>query len=245
MTKQSFVIPGLIVLVLIYNMVTLPIQTNVLSALAAVAIFGVTGSNVLAFFTLIATPIVVYALPRKEGFHNDGAKQISERVKQMKGSGGSGKVTGPTAVTGVLERPDIDSFMNVREMFKDASGVATFVDASGVAHFVDASGNMKEEFQDASGVSSFVDASGVEEMGAPGVSVPAYVRQQGRMLVVPEFSMPPIASIERNPKMNPYVPTYDSEGMESALASDATQLPPAEETAGDRPGVSVGPRRVA
>lgn len=240
MTKQSFVVPGLIVLVLIYNIITLPIQTNVLSALAAVAIYGVTGSNVLAFFTLIATPIVVFALPKREGFHNDGAGKIAERVKKMKGPGGSGKITGPTAVTGVLESPEIESFMNVR-------------DASGVSNFLDASGNMKEGFEDASGVSNFVDASGVanfvdasgvEEMGAPGVSVPAFVRQQGRMLVVPEFTMPPVASIERNPKMNPYVPSYDSEGMESALATDATQLPPADESAGDRPGVAGGPRRV-
>jgi hypothetical protein len=85
----------------------------------------------------------------------------------------------------------------------------------------------------------------VEGMGAPSVSVPAFVREQGRLLVVPEFSMPPPGSVERNPKMNPYVPQHDSEGVATALASDATQLPPADEAAGDRPGVSVGPRRVA
>ena len=263
MAKQSYIVPGLIILVLIYNFFTLPMQTNALSVLATFAIYGLTGSPILTFFTLLATPIIVFALPKKEGFHNDGAAQISERVKKIRSSKGT---AGPKGPTGVLGSPGIENFMNLSssfkrgsDMFQDASGNREdFQDASGNGEedFQDASGNKEEDFQDASGNgeedfqdasgnrSNFQDANALEERGAPGVSIPAFVRQQGRMLVVPEFSVPRNTSVDRAPKANPYVPQHDEEGIESALASDATRLPAPQEPARNRPGMSAGAPRV-
>jgi hypothetical protein len=201
MKKQMFVFPALIILVLAYNLYTLPIQTNALSVLAAGAIYGLTGSAALSLFALVATAVIVFAMPvtkKKEGFHNDGAKEISERLKVLKPSEGKSTVTGPTGPTGVLEHPSIASFLSVRAM--DASGAEGFI-----APF------------DASGVEGFLDAS--SNAGAPSVSVPALVRDKGRMLVVPESQVPSTnTSVDRTPKANPVINEHDHEGVKTALA---------------------------
>jgi hypothetical protein len=204
MKKQMFVFPALIILVLAYNLYTLPIQTNALSVLAAGAIYGLTGSAALSLFALVATAVIVFAMPvtkKKEGFHNDGAKEISERLKVLKPSEGKSKVTGSTAPMGVLEHPSIESFLSVRAMrAMDASGAEGFI-----APF------------DASGVEGFVDAT--TNAGAPSVSVPALVRDKGRMLVVPESQIPSTnTSVDRTPKANPVINDHDHEGVKTALA---------------------------
>jgi len=56
-----------------------------------------------------------------------------------------------------------------------------------------------------------------ESMGHPMVSVPAFVKEKGRLLVVPETSMPSSETVDRNPIQNPYVPKPDDESVHTAL----------------------------
>lgn len=83
-----------------------------------------------------------------------------------------------------------------------------------------------------------MDASGAEvKEGYPGVSVPAFVREKGRLLVVPETSVPRTRSDDVPPKPQTMVEGRDKEGETTALVSDATKLPEAP-----LPGVmNVGP----
>lgn len=95
-----------------------------------------------------------------------------------------------------------------------------------------------------------IDASGdiIEkaEINAPGFSVPAFVKEKGRLLVVPETSVPRISSPDTMPKANPVMEKPDDEGMETALVSDAAMMPVEKfEQGSNRPSLSVGPSSTA
>ena len=91
-----------------------------------------------------------------------------------------------------------------------------------------------------------LDASGNNSPGnhtadASSVSVPSYVQGKGRLLVVPEHSVAPANSVDRNPQANPALITGpDSSSVNAALTPDATQLPPAP-SGSDTQSMSVGP----
>jgi hypothetical protein len=101
----------------------------------------------------------------------------------------------------------------------------------------------KEVPQDVSGnTEGFTDPSGssvqIEDQGMPTVSVPAYVKQQGRLLVVPEHSMPRMtASVDSNPIPNPVMQKADPHSVGTALATDATMLPEPDVVAGNMPSM--------
>jgi hypothetical protein len=91
-----------------------------------------------------------------------------------------------------------------------------------------------------------LDASGNNAPGnhtadASSVSVPSYVQGKGRLLVVPEQSVAPANSVDRNPQANPALITGpDSSSVNAALSPDATQLPHAL-SGSDANSMSVGP----
>jgi len=78
-----------------------------------------------------------------------------------------------------------------------------------------------------------MDVSGGEPpAGLSGVSVPAYVRERGRLIVVPETSMARLESVDTNPRPSPALITgEDDMSVNTALTSDATQLPDADQQA--------------
>ena len=78
-----------------------------------------------------------------------------------------------------------------------------------------------------------LDVSGGEAPGGmSGVSVPAYVREKGRLLVVPETSMARLESLDTNPRPSPALITgEDGMSVNTALAPSATQLPSADQKA--------------
>jgi len=78
-----------------------------------------------------------------------------------------------------------------------------------------------------------MDVSGGEPpAGLSGVSIPAYVREKGRLLVVPETSMARLESVDTNPRPSPALITgEDGMSVDTALTPDATQLPDANQQA--------------
>lgn len=91
-----------------------------------------------------------------------------------------------------------------------------------------------------------VDASGSEApTGLSGVSVPAYVREKGRMIVIPEHSMARLESIDTNPRPSPaLIMGEDDESVGTALKQDATQLSAADQKASAQ-SMSSGPTDVS
>lgn len=87
-----------------------------------------------------------------------------------------------------------------------------------------------------------VDASGSEApTGLSGVSVPAYVREKGRMIVIPEHSMARLESFDTNPRPSPALITgEDDDSVGTALKQDATQLSAADQKASAQ-SMSSGP----
>ena len=203
--KQNVVIVSLIVLAALYSLITLSVSDNLITFIGAFVMFKLTDSLLPTLAVFLIMPLVVYmkqqkmitvAVAKKEGFHTDGAVQISDRVKGLQQAARVKNTQ--VATTGVLDSPEIESFQNV-------------------------------------------DASGAEvQEGFPGVSVPAFVREKGRLLVVPETSVPRTRSDDVPPKPQTMVEGRDPEGETTALVSDATKLPEAPV-----PGVmNVGPQEL-
>ena len=90
-----------------------------------------------------------------------------------------------------------------------------------------------------------MDVSGGEPpAGLSGVSVPAYVRERGRLIVVPETSMARLESVDTNPRPSPALITgEDGMSVNTALTPDATQLPDADQQAVTA-SMAVGPNVV-
>ena len=146
-------------------------------------------------------------------------------LKLMKISGfqsGSGAVAVSDRVKGIANKMPSSSA-------HDVSGVVT----TGVLGSMGSSS--VENFQT-------MDVSGGEPpAGLSGVSIPAYVREKGRLLVVPETSMARLESVDKNPRPSPALITgEDGMSVDTALTPDATQLPDAEQRAVTA-SVQVGP----
>jgi hypothetical protein len=137
-------------------------------------------------------------------------------LKLMKISGfqsGSGAVAVSDRVKGIANKMPSSSA-------HDVSGIVT----TGVLGFMGSSS--VENFQT-------MDVSGGEPpAGLSGVTVPAYVREKGRLLVVPETSMARLESVDTNPRPSPALITgEDGMSVNAALTPDATQLPDADQQA--------------
>ena len=75
-------------------------------------------------------------------------------------------------------------------------------------------------------IENFQNVSSVEQ--APldtgsAVSVPAYVKEKGKMLVIPEHAVPKMDSVERDPKANPVMATHDADSIQTALSSESAR----------------------
>jgi hypothetical protein len=78
-----------------------------------------------------------------------------------------------------------------------------------------------------------VDSSGKEmpQKDVPGhsqVSVPASIKDKGRLLVVPEMSMPRVGTEDKMPRENRHVGEPDLDGVNVALTPEGTGLPAAD-----------------
>jgi hypothetical protein len=92
------------------------------------------------------------------------------------------------------------------------------------------------------GIENFQDVSTTSVAPAESaVSVPAFVKDKGRMLVVPESSVANIGSVDRNPQANPALITGEDESsVNTALVPEATKLGNANQPA-SAASMSVGP----
>jgi len=78
-----------------------------------------------------------------------------------------------------------------------------------------------------------VDSEGKEmpHKDIPGhsqVSVPASIKDKGRLLVIPEMSMPRVGTEDKMPRENRHVGEPDMDGVNVALTPEGTGLPPAD-----------------
>ena len=209
--KQNIVLVALTTLAALYCLLTLSITENIVIFIGAGVMYKLTDSLVATLLVFIILPIVSYMnqlnkivmKKEKEGFHTDGAVQISDRVKTLVEEGK--QRARPAMLTGVLERADIENFQSVM----DASGSEVFTDKP-------------------------------EDMGAPGISVPAFVREKGRLLVIPEMAVPRVGSEEQMPRGQTIVEGADTEGESTALIADGAKLPVAEKNG----EMSVGPMAI-
>jgi hypothetical protein len=152
----------------------------------------------------------------------------------------------PTVKMVLVIMKTTDNFQNVgAEAVSDRVKNMAIKTPSNTAY--DASGNMTTGVLGLMGSSSVenfqtVDASGGEVPGGmPGVSIPAYVREKGRLLVVPETSMARLESVDSNPRPSPALITgEDGMSVNTALTPDATQLPDADQQAVTE-SMSAGP----
>uniref|UniRef100_A0A6C0BKP9 Uncharacterized protein n=1 Tax=viral metagenome TaxID=1070528 RepID=A0A6C0BKP9_9ZZZZ len=67
-----------------------------------------------------------------------------------------------------------------------------------------------------------------ELSGYSQVSVPAFIKEKGRLLVVPEMSMPRVGTEDKMPRENRHVGEPDMDGVDVALTPEGTGLPPAD-----------------
>lgn len=67
-----------------------------------------------------------------------------------------------------------------------------------------------------------------ELSGYSQVSVPAFIKEKGRLLVVPEMSMPRVGTEDKMPRENRHVGEPDLDGVDVALTPEGTGLPPAD-----------------
>jgi hypothetical protein len=75
-------------------------------------------------------------------------------------------------------------------------------------------------------VANFQDLNDVSGSNPVPDSIPAFVKEKGRLLLVPEFSVERLENRESNPREQRVLQNgEDREGVNTALTSDATELP--------------------
>lgn len=67
-----------------------------------------------------------------------------------------------------------------------------------------------------------------ELSGYSQVSVPAFIKEKGRLLVVPEMSIPRVGTEDKMPRENRHVGEPDLDGVDVALTPEGTGLPAAD-----------------
>lgn len=100
---------------------------------------------------------------------------------------------------------------------RDATGV---LETPGIENFETIESSAEVESNDLAGLSQ--------------VSVPAFIKDKGRLLVVPEMSMPRVGSEERLPREDRYTGEFDKDGVNVALTVEGTELPDADIKAASR-----------
>jgi hypothetical protein len=200
--KQSVILQIVVLLLSLHDFFYLPLSPFLMTLAAAVAAYGITNSLVIPAIILFAAPILKMVL-----------QQMNQHLKTKDAFQDVGAVAVSDRVKQIAQKmPSTTAY--------DASGS----EVTGVLGSA-----TLENFQAA-------DLSGGEVptamAGLAGVSVPAYVREKGRMIVVPEYSVAPSGSIDTNPRPSRALITGEDAGsVGTALVSDATHLPESEEPA--------------
>ena len=201
--KQSVILQIVVVLLVLHDFFYLPFSPFILTLAAAAAAYGMMNSLVIPAAILFAAPIIHMLLKLMKKTDHFQDKGAAAVAERLKGIA---QKTAPSTAY-------------------DASGALTtgVLGSPLIEHFqtVDASGAELPEGM----------PNGMPE-GMPGVSIPAYVREKGRMIVVPETSMARLESVDSNPRPSPaLIMGEDGASVGTALASDATQLPEADQQA--------------
>lgn len=206
--KHNVILQIVVLLLVLHDFFYMQLSPFIMTLAAAVAVYGITKSLVIPAAILFGAPILLIVIHQiKKGGVNETFKDVS------------GGVT-PFSISKRLE--EISNF-------QDASGSRmSHVGLPEVAGTLSLAGVENFETTDASGAHVPTDpsAAGMSGEGMPGVSIPAYVREKGRMIVVPEYSVPPSVSAETNPRSaHELITGEDGESVGTALVSDATHLP--------------------
>ncbi len=214
--KQDTIVSTLILITAIYIVISLSLFQSLIALGAGVIAYKITESLLAVLIVLISIPVIVTLNRRRfftaEGFHTDGAVAISNRVKSIQKAQGGKQAQNMNTVSDRLPT--------------NLKGV---VESPEIENFqnIDASGG---------------DIIEKAEVNAPGFSVPAFVKEKGRLLVVPEMSVPRVASEDTMPKANPMMEKPDYEGVETALTADGAKLPIDEsQKAGNMAAMPIGP----
>ena len=219
--KQDTILSTLILIVSIYIVVMLSLFQSLVAIAGGVIAYQITDSLLAVLIVLVSIPVIV-ELNRRNIF--------STREEGF-------HTDGAVAISN-----------RVKQIQKSAGGKQA-ANVNVVSNRLPA--NLKGVLESPE-IESFqnIDASGevIEkaEFNAPGFSVPAFVREKGRLLVVPEMSVPRISSPDSMPKPNPMMEKPDEEGVATALVADAAGLAIEESEQGSNRGsLSVGPSSTA
>jgi hypothetical protein len=101
--KQNMILQILAILLVLHDYLYMPVETSMLTFLAALAMYGVTGKLLVPVVVLFVAPLILVAMKmykQKDGFTATKAEEVSERVKSIKSNPGHHDVKG---VEGVME----------------------------------------------------------------------------------------------------------------------------------------------
>ena len=217
--KQDTIVSTLILITAIYIVVSLSLIQSLIALAGGVLAYKITGSLLGVLIVLVSIPIIV-ELNRRRFFMSEGFHT-------------DGAVAISNRVKSIQKSQGGKQAANTNTMSdRLPSNLKGVVESPEIESFqnIDASGDIIEK----------------AEVNAPGFSVPAFVKEKGRLLVVPEMSVPRTASPDMMPKPNPMMERPDDEGVETALTPDAARLPIDEgEQAANLTSTSVGPASTA
>lgn len=220
--KQDIVISTLVLITALYIVVSLSLFQSLVALAGGVIAYQITNSMVAVLIVLISIPVIV-ELNRRQFFV----------MAKKEGFHTDGAVKISNRVKEIQQASAGKMAKNVGKLSdRLPTNLKGVVESPEIENFqnIDASGDIIEK----------------AEMGAPGFSVPAFVKEKGRLIVVPEMSIPRMASEDMMPKPNPLMEKPDNEGIETALASDATKLSIDEnQQAANLTSMPIGPSSTA
>jgi hypothetical protein len=215
--KQDTIVSTLILITAIYIVVSLSLIQTLIAFAGGVIAYKITESLAGVLIVLISIPVIV-ELNRRQLFST-----------KKEGFSTDGAVTISNRVKAIQTASAGKNAAHMNRLSDRLPPVLKgVVESPEIEGFqsIDASGDVIEK----------------AEVNAPGFSVPAFVKEKGRMLVVPEMSMPRIASQDTLPKPNPMMEMPDNEGLQTALSPDAASLPIEEsQQAANLTAVPIGP----
>lgn len=218
--KQDTVVSTLILITGIYIVVSLSLFQSLVAIAAGVLAYKITESMLAVLIVLISIPVIV-GLNRRNFFMGREGFATDGAVQI------SNRVKSIQKSAGGKKAENLNTVSD-----RLPAGLKGVLESPEIESFqtIGASGEVIEK----------------AEINAPGFSVPAFVKEKGRLLVVPEMSVPRVASPDTMPKANPVMEKPDNEGLETALVSDAASMPiPPSEQGSNRESLTVGPSSTA
>jgi hypothetical protein len=213
--KQDTIVSTLILITAIYIVVSLSLFQSIIALAGGVISYKITQSLLAVLIVLISIPVIV-SLNRTKLFTSEGFHT-------------DGAVAISNRVKSIQKSQGGKQVENTNRLSERLpANLKGVVESPEIESFqnIDASGDVIEK----------------AEVNAPGFSVPAFVKEKGRLLVVPEMSVPRVASEDMMPKPNPLMEKPDDEGMETALMADAAKMPIDEsQRAANLSSMPIGP----